>query len=202
MNIAIIGAGNVGTSLAKAFTAVGHTVQFGVRYPESPKIQNLIEEIGVDVSASTVGDAIGGAEIVVFATPPGAIESVIAAGGDWSGKIIIDATNRFSNITEVSNAEEIAQQAVGASVVKAFNTIGANRYGAPVFGEQRASMFICGDDEPAKRTVGEIVTAMGFDLVDAGDLKQAILLEGLARLWVSLARGEYGREIGFSLLKS
>jgi 8-hydroxy-5-deazaflavin:NADPH oxidoreductase len=87
-------------------------------------------------------------------------------------------------------------------VVKAFNTIGALHMTNPWFGDQRASMFFCGDDATAKQTVAALAEALGFEPVDAGPLTQARLLEPLAMLWISMAYA-YGRgpNIAFRLLR-
>jgi predicted dinucleotide-binding enzyme len=90
----------------------------------------------------------------------------------------------------------------GAKVVKAFNTTGAGNMANPRFGGEAASMFICGDDAAAKKTVASLAEALGFEAVDAGSLSQARLLEPLAMLWISMAYG-FGRgpNIAFKLLR-
>ena len=72
-------------------------------------------------------------------------------------------------------------------MVKAFNAIGAQHMANPWFGGQSASMFLCGDDSAAKRTVAGLADALGFEPVDVGPLVQARLLEPLAMLWTSMA---------------
>jgi predicted dinucleotide-binding enzyme len=89
----------------------------------------------------------------------------------------------------------------GAHVVKAFNTIGAEHYLNPKVDGQTASMFICGDDSTAKSQIGQLVTDIGFDLVDAGPLANAVYVESMAKLWIYLMRSGYSRNIAFKLLK-
>ena len=86
-------------------------------------------------------------------------------------------------------------------MVKAFNTLGANRFDAPDFGPQTASMFICGDDAEARSVVMGLSSELGFDVVDCGPLANAIALEEMGRLWVWLARNGYGRDIAYKLLR-
>jgi predicted dinucleotide-binding enzyme len=86
-------------------------------------------------------------------------------------------------------------------VVKAFNTIGAINFAKPVFGRQRATLFICGDDDPAKAVVARLAEDIGFEVVDAGPLTQARLLEPLAMLWISLAFNKLGTNIAFKLTR-
>jgi len=114
---------------------------------------------------------------------------------------IIDSTNRFTAGRAASGAEEIAGLAPGARVVKAFNTIGAELLAGPRFDMQSATMFICGGDAQAKSIVASLAQKLGFEVVDAGPLSSAGMLESLARLWVSLARGGLGRNIAFKLLR-
>jgi hypothetical protein len=86
--------------------------------------------------------------------------------------------------------------------VKAFNTTGAHNMADPRFGGQSASMFVCGDDAGAKRTVAALAEALGFEPVDAGPLTQARLLEPVAMLWISMALAHgHGPGIAFKLLR-
>jgi len=122
---------------------------------------------------------------------------------------VIDVTNPvlpdlsgLSLGTTTSAAEQVAQWASGARVVKAFNTVGFNIMADPSFGASRALLFYCGDDAPAKQIVKSLAAELGFDPEDAGPLRQARLLEPFALLWISLAYGQgYGREFAFQLLR-
>ncbi len=208
MKIAIVGAGNVGGTLGKAWAARGHDVVFGVRTPHDPKVQELLKATGGRARASGVREAATVSDVVVLATPWGATPEAVRAAGSLSGKIVVDATNPLkvdlSGLAlghSTSAAEEVAGWAPGARVVKAFNTIGAQHMADPLFSGQRASMFLCGDDVAAKRTVGALAEALGFDPVDAGPLSQARLLEPLAMLWISMAYAYgHGGDIAFKLL--
>jgi hypothetical protein len=99
-------------------------------------------------------------------------------------------------------AEDIARWAKGARVVKAFNSLGAANLTQLQFGSLKADVFICGDDPTAKAVVGELARIIGFDVVDAGPLSNAVLVEALAKLWVQLAYAQgLGPDIAFKLLK-
>jgi 8-hydroxy-5-deazaflavin:NADPH oxidoreductase len=74
-----------------------------------------------------------------------------------------------------------------AKVVKAFNSIGHTNFADPEFKGEKASMFYCGDDAGAKRTVAELGNQLGFYMVDAGPLSQSRWLEAMAFLWISMA---------------
>lgn len=202
MKIGIIGAGVVGSALGKGWAAKGHEVMFSSRDPHSDKMRALVAEAGSNASAGTVAETLAFGEVVVIAIGWNALPDALSGAGDWSGKIVIDATNRFGPPPAGSGssaAEDIARM-TGARVVKAFNTIGAENMIDPPFSE-KPTMFIAGDDSEAKATATQLTEQMGFEVVDAGPLSNAALLENLARLWVTLARGSLGRNIAFRLLR-
>ncbi len=194
MNISIIGTGNVGSNLGQALANAAYSVTFGSRNP------NKLGKLPESTRATTIGEAVESSNIIIIATPWNAVTDVVAASSAWDGKIVVDTTNRFPPGSS-SNAAELAAMIPGASVIKAFNTIGAEHMSQPQVDDQSASMFICGDDDDAKDKVSEITAAIGFDVVDAGPLSNADRWEALARLWVFLARRGQGRNIAFKLLR-
>ena len=209
MKIAIIGAGNVGSALGHGWASAGHEIVFGVRDPNDTKVQEVVRSAGGRVRAATMRDAVAPTEVVVLATPWPAARDALIAAGPLGGKVLVDATNPLQPDLSglvightTSAGEQVAAWVPGAKVVKAFNTIGAQHMTNPRFGEQRASMFLCGDDGAAKQVVAGLATALGFEPVDAGPLKQARLLEPLALLWISMALA-YGQgpDIAFRLLR-
>lgn len=205
MHIAIIGAGNVGKALAKAFTQRGETVVFGVREPT--KYQSVAEEIGVPTV--TVTQAVEQAQIVVLAVPYAASESIARSIPDWQGKILVDATNPLApNLTGLSvgtqdsGSERIARHANNARVVKAFNTTGAENMMNSHYPSGQVFMPVCGDDASARQQVMALATLIGFDAVDMGSLQSARYLEPLAMTWIHLAILQgFGRNFAFGLLR-
>lgn len=196
MEIAVLGTGNVGGALASGLTTAGHDVTLGSRDPETTRAP--VE--GVDVVTQRVAAERG--EVVVLALPSAAVVDV---GFDLrdalAGKPVVDATNEYP----VANAEtplatRIADAAPDAHVVKAFNTIGSNLMTDPVVADERATMFVAGDDETAVGAVESLAADLGFDPVVAGGLDAAAHLENLARFWIFLSR-EYGRDIAFRFLR-
>jgi predicted dinucleotide-binding enzyme len=156
-----------------------------------------------------VAQAAASAEVVVLATPFDAAEAALRSAGDLSGKIVIDCTNPLTRDVSAltighttSAGETVAALAGAARVVKALNTTGAGNMLDPRYGAEAATMFICGDDAAAKATVTDLVKTLGFDVVDAGPLRQARLLEPLAMLWISLAYAQgQGPNIAFRLMR-
>ena len=209
MRIGIIGTGTVGATLGKCWAATGHEVMFGAREPGSAKVTSLVATAGVKTRAGSVAEAARFGEVVVLATPFDATEAAIRQAGDLAGRVVIDCTNPLqpdlSGLSvghTSSGAEAVARWTKSARVVKTLNSTGAGNMANPVYGGERATMFVCGDDAAAKTTAGELVSALGFDVVDAGPLAQARTLEPLAMLWISLAvhRG-LGPNIAFRLMR-
>jgi predicted dinucleotide-binding enzyme len=201
MNIGILGAGFVGQMFARAVLPLGHRVMLSSRTPDSGKMVQLAEELGSGAQIATVAETLVFGELIAVALSWDAIPDVVQQG-DWTGKIVIDMTNRFGGGQAASAAEDLAQMVSGARVVKALNTIGAEHYLDPVFDGQAATMFIAGDDADAKKVVSDLISQIGFDVVDAGDLSKAVHLEALAAFWVYLAiRGGQGRGVAFKLLR-
>jgi predicted dinucleotide-binding enzyme len=209
MKIGIIGAGNVGGTLGKAWAKKGHQVLFGVPRPQDKKVQDLLQAAGPKARAGSPAEAAAFGEVVVFATPWAATEAAVRSAGNLAGKIVIDCTNPLAADLSgleightTSAAEKVADWAKGAMVFKAFNATGFNIMANPVINGIPTVMFICGDDEGAKSVVLQLASDVGFDAVDAGKLTQARLLEPWALLWISLAfKGTAGRDFGFALLR-
>lgn len=146
-------------------------------------------------------------EVVVLATPWGGTEDAVRHAGNLSGKVLLDCTNPLrpdmSGLEgDRSAAEQVAAWAPGAKVVKIFNTTGFNNMDDPRFGDDRATMFYCGDDAEAKKVAARLAEELGFEAVDAGPLAEARSLEHLALLWIHLAYVQkLGRGIAFKLMR-
>jgi 8-hydroxy-5-deazaflavin:NADPH oxidoreductase len=190
MNVAIIGAGNVGKALTGSAIRAGHSVTVSSNSGDSAKA--LAEATGAKAAESSRAAA-ESAEVVVLAVPYTAVPEVLnEIGSALDGKVLIDATNPlkadYSGLATsgTSGAEEIQKQVPGARVVKAFNTQFAARQADPTVHGLRADGYVAGDDEDAKATVLALVEAIGFNPVDAGDLAMAQYLEGMAWLNITL----------------
>src|SRR5262245_32957422 len=179
MRIGILGAGNVGGALGRAWARKGHEVFYGVKQPGETKVRELVQATGPTARAGTVAEAAAFAEVVVLATPWPATRAAVQAAGDLTGKVVIDCTNPLKPDLSgleightTSAAETVAGWAPGAKVFKAFNTVGANIMADPVIAGTRTVMFVCGDDEAARPAVLRLAEDVGFDAVDAGPLAQ------------------------------
>ena len=198
MRIAILGAGNVGGGLGKAFTAVGHDVVFGVRDPDSTKTQLALAEIP-DAVALPPGEAVDGADVVVFAVRPVAINATVAELPSLAGRIVIDAMNRFdAEAAARSTTQDLAQLLPGAKLAKAFNTTGFENYPTAAARTVPAVMFVDGDDPDAKRAAMALASEIGFRPEDAGGLPNAKVLEEMVKVWLALAQ-VHGRTVAFAI---
>lgn len=193
MDLGIVGTGDVGTALATGLDDAGHDVVLGSRNPG--------DRVGaVDVRSQRRAAEHG--DVVVLALPPAAVTAVASDLQDaLAGKTVVDPANEYpAPGADRSLAARVAEAVPEASVVKAFNTIGANRMTTPTLGGAPATMFVAGDDGDAVETVESLARDLGFDPFPAGDLSAADHLEHLARFWIDLSR-EHGRDIGFRLLR-
>jgi 8-hydroxy-5-deazaflavin:NADPH oxidoreductase len=212
MKLALIGAGNVGGALGTAWAQkAGHEIFFGVRNPQSDKVQALLRPLGGKAHAGTAAQAAAFADIIVLATPWNGAEAAIRSMGDLSRKIILDATNPLAMGPDglgleighdISAGEKVQGWAKGASVFKTLNTTGFGNMADPVFHGVKSVMFVAGDDAAAKPKVIALIAALGFEVIDAGPLRNARLLEAHAMLWIELAlkRG-LGRDFAFAILR-
>ena len=211
MKIAIIGAGNVGGALGANWAKKGHDIIFGARDPKSEKTQALLKNIGAKAHAATVAEAAASADVIVLSTPWPATEAAVRSMGDLKGKIVLDATNPLTRgpdgialeiVHAISGGEKVQGWAAGASVFKTLNTTGFGNMANPEFKGVKSVMFVAGDDAANKPKVTKLVSELGFDVIDAGPLRNARLLEAHAMLWIDLAmaRGQ-GRDFAFGVLR-
>ena len=187
MRITILGAGNIGLAAGTKWKAKGHDITFGVRDTQSQKAWNAMN-IGAKVT--TFQEAVENAEVVLVAIPFGVADEVIKSiDVEWEGKIIIDATNPISVSTEPfeSAAEAISAWTGNGEVVKAFNTTGVSNLTNPIYDGKAIETFICGEDIAAKQIVSILAEDLGFRVTDIGGIENAVMLENLAKLWVTMA---------------
>lgn len=198
--IAVIGTGNVGSTLGPEFGALGHTIIYGSREPDRDDVRALVAQTPGNASATTPAEAVAGAEVIVLAVPGTAAEEVTRSLGDLSGKIIIDPTNRVGRENGVmvhdvpgkgSNAALIQAAAPGARVVKAFNTLNVAQMADPETAGGPITIMLAGDDAEAKQFVAELVEGMGLDAVDVGPLVYANTLEEMLILWANSLRTDH-----------
>lgn len=206
--IAMIGTGDVGSALGKAFAAQGHTIIYGSREPDRKSVAELVAAAGDGTSATTPFAAAAQADIVVLAVPGMLVEEITKSLGDLSGKIIIDPTNplkrsmlKLEHGVETSNAQIIQEAAPDAEVVKAFNTLSWKTMVDPSEAGGPVSIPLAGNSGAAKKTVAALVTGMGLEPIDVGPVENAHWVEGMLILWINNRYGSMRESFEFHLRK-
>jgi len=182
MKIGIIGAGNIGGTLTRRLTSLGHEVSVAnSRGPET--LVDLARETGA--TAVPVTEAARGAALVVVAIPekhiPALPRGVLDSAAD--GAVIVDTGNyypqrdgRIAAIEAGTPESRWVEEQLGRPVVKAFNNIRAQHLlemGRPAGTPGRIALPVAGDDQTAKAVVLALVDELGFDPVDAGGLDES-----------------------------
>lgn len=180
MDIGIIGAGNIGGTVARLFAGAGHRVAIAnSRGPET--LAGLVAEIGPNARAATIEEAARFGEVVLEAIPFGRYEDLPA--DELAGKVVVSASNYYPgrdgemDLGGLASSEVIARHLPESRVVKAFNTIyfvrlaENGRPDAPL--EEREVIFVAGDDAEAKGIVSGLVEEIGFAPVDTGTLAES-----------------------------
>jgi predicted dinucleotide-binding enzyme len=213
VKVGVLGSGGVATTLAGGFLKHGHEVMVGSRAPEKLKDWVAANPKG---KAGTFADAATFAELIVLAVKGSAAWEALRLAGEsnLSGKVVIDTCNPiadappsagvlkfFTNLNE-SLMEQLQRQFPDARLVKAFNSVGSALMVNPQFAAGKPTMFICGDDEDAKKTVTGILDQFGWETADMGSAEAARAIEPLCMLWClpGFLRNEWTH--AFKLLKA
>ena len=181
MRIGLIGAGNIGSTLARLAVEHGHDVMISnSRGPET--LNGLVSHLGERATAGTAAQAAAFGDVVVVTIPLKNYRRVPAA--ELANKIVIDTNNyypkRDGQIPEldsdaVTTSELLAAHLPGSRVVKAFNNIyyaDLAAQGQPAGTPGRRALPIAGDDAEAKKVVAGLIEEFGFDVIDAGGLAE------------------------------
>ena len=197
MKIGILGSGEVGQALGDGFASRGHDVKLGAREAANEKTAKWAAKHGGKGCAGTFRDAAAFGEVLVVATLWSGTEDALRLAGveNFKGKVVLDVTNplvfepnrppRLALGTTDSGGEQVQRWLPGARVVKVFNTVGNAHMVDPKFPGGPPDMFLCGNDEAARRTVGDVCRAFGWNVVDLGGLEGSRLLEPMCVLWVT-----------------
>ena len=212
MQIGVLGSGDVGRVLAAGFMKHGHTVTVGTRTPEKLAewaAKNRGAQVGTFERAAEFG------ELLVLAVKGNAAFEVLRLAGqkNLAGKTLIDACNPIADDTPVNGVlkfytnyneslmEQLQREYPSAHFVKAFNSVGNACMVDPKFEGGKPTMFICGNDGGAKKTVIRICEELGWETADMGAAEAARAIETLCNLWCipGFLRNEWTH--AFKLLK-
>ena len=210
--IGVIGSGDVAKTLAAGFLKHGYKVTIGTRDPAKLadwQKQNPPAEVGTFAQAAAFGDLV----VLVVKGTIAANALGLAGAKNLAGKTVIDATNpiadqppvngvlRFFTNLDESLMERLQREFPETRFVKAFNSVGAGLMVNPQLAGGPPTMFICGNDDPAKRTVSDILKQFGWEPLDMGKVESARAIEPLCMLWCipGFARNEW--QHAFKLLR-
>jgi hypothetical protein len=200
MTITIIGAGNIGGTLAEKWKAAGHDILIGARNPNDEETLRWAQGIGARVMP--IADAAKAGDAVLIATPGKAVADLATSLGDaLSGKLVMDATNMAGPLGTAPGFEALKR--AGGDVVKVFNCTGWENLADVRYGDQVADMFMAGGSSAAKAGVSALVKDVGFaECIDMGGDDKVAILEAFALVWIDLAIFQkMGRGIAFKLLR-
>ncbi|MBV9559668.1 MAG: NAD(P)-binding domain-containing protein [Bradyrhizobium sp.] len=206
MKIGILGAGNLGTGLAKRLIGRGHDVMLSF----SKDVKQLAKAAdSVSARSGQAAEAADFADVLILCPPWSAVPQAVGQAGSLANKIIWDCTNPLKADLSglllgfsTSAGEEVARLMPAAKVVKAIPPF-AELLHSPASAEAvRPAVFVCGDDADAKETVSRLVSDISAEPIDAGPLSTARLTEPASLLLVQLAYKQgLGPRIGTGLLK-
>lgn len=176
--IGILGAGRVGTALARLAIVAGYDVRIATsRSPE--EIALLVEIITPGATPGTAADVIAASDIVVLALPLSKYRALVPE--QLAGKVVIDPMNYWAPAdgvmpefeTAQSSSEIVQAYLQKARLVRSFNHMGYHEIeqeARPTGDAARRALAIAGNDEEARRSVAAFIDRLGYDSVDAGDL--------------------------------
>lgn len=212
VKVGILGSGDVGKVLAKGFLKNGYQVAIGSDHPE--KLAEFKRE-NPEMETATFEQAAQSGDIVVVCVKGTVAEKIVEkVKRHITGKTVIDTTNpiadappqngvvKYFTSLEESLMERLQTIAPDAQFVKAFNSIGSALMVNPEFGDDtKPTMFICGNNDDAKKKVHEILEKFGFEVEDMGKVESARAIEPLCILWCipGFLRNEWSH--AFKLLK-
>jgi predicted dinucleotide-binding enzyme len=194
MKVGILGSGHVAKALASGFLKHGHEVMLGTR--DAGKLAEFKAE-NSKAKIGTFADAAKFGQTIVLAVKGSASADALRAAGaaNLSGKTVIDTTNPITDAPPVNGVlnffttfdssllERLQKEFPQAKLVKAFNSVGSDLMVDPQFAGGKPTMFICGNDEGAKKTVKGILDQFGWETADMGTVEAARAIEPLCALW-------------------
>jgi 8-hydroxy-5-deazaflavin:NADPH oxidoreductase len=171
-------------ALARALVRAGQPVTIGV--PDPARYAEAVAALGAQATLVGSDEAVARGDVVILAVPYPAALAIAQSRSDWQGRVLVDATNPLapglaglSLGTTTSGAEQVAERARGARVVKAFNTTGAENMADSRYAQGEPMMPVASDDAAAREQVLSLATLIGFDAIDMGPLSNRLSSQAL-----------------------
>ncbi len=203
--VAVVGAGRLGRALANGWTAAGHAVHLGVR--DAAALGRPLPGLDRAIVVAEARVAARGAEVIVLAVPAAALRAALIGAAPRDGRIVVDPTNHAPDAAQLpgrgeTTVERLALEFPGLRFVKAFNTVSAAALGRPHVGGAAATVFLCGEDAPAREVVAALACDLGLDAADVGPLGRACQLEAMGQIGIALAiAAGPGHDVAFRVLR-
>jgi predicted dinucleotide-binding enzyme len=185
VDVAVIGSGNIGGTLARRWADAGHQITLGARDPSSTKLADLMQALGNRAQVTTPEAAVEAVDAVLVATPGSAVADLTAAlGPALASRIVLDATNDVGGAA-LHHMDAWNAHAPDALVFRAFNTLGWENFADPEHDGGPADLLYCGP-EVHRDVVERLVADVGLRPVWIGGPDAAAVLDGVTRLWFTL----------------
>jgi 8-hydroxy-5-deazaflavin:NADPH oxidoreductase len=216
MRIGVLGTGMVGSAIGTRVVSLGHEVKMGSRQAGNEKAREWAEAAGDGASEGSFADAAAFGELIFNCTSGmHALEALEAAGRDnLAGKALVDVANvlDFSGgrppTVGLSPTDSLGEQIQRAfpetRVVKALNTMNCNVMVDPSLVPGEHDVFVCGDDDAAKREVSELLESFGWPvdrILDLGGIRSARGLELYVALWLSIVGAVGGSRFNIAVVR-
>lgn len=192
--IGILGSGQVAQTLGNGFLKHGYEVMLGTR--DASKLAEWKSKAVGNAKIGSMEEAAKFGEIIILAVKGNSAESLVKATHmQLSGKTVIDTTNPIADAPPVNGVlkyftdmneslmEKLQKVAPSAGFVKAFNSVGSHLMMNPSYASDKPSMFICGNNDSAKKETSEILDLFGWETMDMGKVESARAIEPLCMLW-------------------
>jgi len=193
--VGILGSGSVGRALAEGFLKYGYEVKLGTR--DKRRLQDWLNNAGEKASLGTFEEAAHFGDLVVLAVKGSAVEFVLdlAGAANLHEKTVIDTCNPISDEEPVNGVlhfftkpntslmEHLQEKYSRINFVKAFSCVGNALMVNPKFEDGQPTMFICGNNDQAKKQVREVLDLFGWETEDMGKVEAARAIEPLSMLW-------------------
>jgi 8-hydroxy-5-deazaflavin:NADPH oxidoreductase len=213
MKIGILGSGIVAQTLGAGFLKHGYEVMAGTR-DQTKLAEWAIAHPRAHLGSFSEAAAFG--EMIVLAVKGSASADALREAGaaNIAGKIVLDTTNPIADAPPANGVlpfftsqtdslmEQLQREFPKARFVKAFNSVGNTQMVNPQYAGGRPTMFICGNDDAAKKTVTTLLDRFGWETADMGKVESARAIEPLCMLWCVLGFKNNEWTHAFKLLRA
>ncbi len=213
MKVGVLGSGDVAKSLAAGFIKHGHHVMIGTR--DAAKLSDW-QKKNPKAKVGSFSETAAFGEVLALAVKGSIAADVLRMAGSahLDGKLVMDACNPIADAPPVNGVlkffttfddslmERLQREFPKAHFVKTFSSVGNGQFVNPQYKAGKPTMFICGNDDGAKKVVSQILEQFGWETADMGKVEAARAIEPLAMLWCVLGFTKNEWTHAFKLLRA